>query len=53
MQPADAHQLFKELATVAAESDLQVVITTADFDLARAALPADSIRQAKPGASLW
>ncbi|WP_030348779.1 hypothetical protein [Streptomyces sp. NRRL S-1022] len=53
MQSADAHKLFKELATVAAESDLQVVITTADFDLARAALPADSIRQAEPGASLW
>ncbi|WP_030940609.1 MULTISPECIES: hypothetical protein [Streptomyces] len=53
MQSADAHKLFKELATVAAESDLQVVITTADFDLARAALPADSLRQAEPGASLW
>lgn len=53
MQSADAHKLFKELATVAAESELQVVLTTADFDLARAALPADSIRQAEPGASLW
>ncbi|MGW2827095.1 hypothetical protein ACWC24_39895 [Streptomyces sp. NPDC001443] len=53
MQSADAHKLFAELATVAAESDLQVVITTADFDLARAALPDDTIRQAEPGASLW
>ncbi|MFM9812909.1 hypothetical protein ACKI16_30910 [Streptomyces scabiei] len=53
MQPADARKLFAELATVAAESDLQVVITTADFDLARATLPADTIRQAEAGAALW
>ncbi|MGV9708551.1 hypothetical protein [Streptomyces sp. NPDC003483] len=53
MQSADARKLFAELATVAAESDLQVVITTADFDLASATLPADTIRQAEPGASLW
>jgi hypothetical protein len=53
MQSADARKLFTELATVAAESDLQVVITTADFDLAGATLPADTIRQAEAGASLW
>ncbi|MFE1836517.1 coiled-coil domain-containing protein [Streptomyces sviceus] len=53
MQSADARKLFAELATVAAESDLQVVITTADFDLARATLPADTIRQAEIGAALW
>lgn len=53
MQSADARKLFTELATVAAESDLQVVITTADFDLAVATLPADTIRQAEAGASLW
>ncbi|MDX3855752.1 hypothetical protein [Streptomyces sp. AK02-01A] len=53
MQSADARKLFGELATVAAESDLQVVITTADFDLARATLPDDTIRHADPGASLW
>lgn len=53
MQSADARKLFTELAAVAADSDLQVVITTADFDLAHATLPADSIRQAEAGAPLW
>ncbi|MFD0013635.1 hypothetical protein ACFWI0_25175 [[Kitasatospora] papulosa] len=53
MQSDDARKLFTELASVAAESDLQVVITTADFDLAQATLPAPTIRQAEVGASLW
>ncbi|MFF3263546.1 hypothetical protein ACFYWO_30760 [Streptomyces sp. NPDC002932] len=53
MQSDDARELFTELASVAAESDLQVVITTADFDLAQATLPAPTIRQAEVGASLW
>ncbi|MZD05856.1 hypothetical protein GTW43_12270 [Streptomyces sp. SID5785] len=53
MQSDDARKLFTELASVAAESDLQVVITTADFELAQATLPVQTIRQAEVGASLW
>ncbi|MFF8772413.1 hypothetical protein [Kitasatospora sp. NPDC015120] len=53
MQSDHAHQLFRELAKVAADSELQVLITTADFDLAHAALPEETIRQTAPGAALW
>lgn len=53
VQPADAEKLLKELAAVAAESGLQVVITTADFDLVQAALPDENVLKAKSGASLW
>lgn len=53
MQSADAHKLFRELAAVAADSELQVLLTTADFDLANATLPKDTIRQAAEGAPLW
>ncbi|MFJ5548570.1 hypothetical protein [Streptomyces sp. NPDC093225] len=53
MQSADAHKLFRELAAVAADNELQVLLTTADFDLANATLPKDTIRQAAEGAPLW
>ncbi|MFE6912190.1 ATP-binding protein [Streptomyces erythrochromogenes] len=53
MQSADAHKLFRELAAVAADSELQVLLTTADFELANASLPKDTIRQAAEGAPLW
>jgi hypothetical protein len=53
VQDLDAAALFAELAELAASDGIQVVITTADFDVSRAALPAECLIMAEEGAPLW
>ncbi|UOZ03504.1 ATP-binding protein [Amycolatopsis sp. WQ 127309] len=53
IQPADATIIFRELNRLAKAEGIQVLITTADFDLAAETLPADSVIAAKRGQPLW
>ncbi|MFJ1458679.1 hypothetical protein [Nocardia sp. N2S4-5] len=53
VQDLDAAALFTELAKLAASDQVQVLITTADFEVSRSALPADCLVMAEEGASLW
>ncbi|MFQ6198408.1 hypothetical protein [Streptomyces sp. NPDC000405] len=53
VQDLDAHTLLRELYFLAAESDLQVLITTADSALAHDVLRDDHILDAAAGKPLW
>ncbi|WP_405467120.1 hypothetical protein [Streptomyces canus] len=53
IQDVDFRLLLDELKTVAEANHLQVLVTTADFDLAHAALPSDSIIEVAVGKPLW
>ncbi|MDQ1045490.1 ATP-binding protein [Streptomyces sp. V4I2] len=53
VQDLDAHTLLRELFILAAESDLQVLITTADSALARDVLRDDHILEAADSKPLW
>ncbi|MEU6972784.1 hypothetical protein AB0A71_34735 [Kitasatospora aureofaciens] len=53
VQDLDALTLLKELAAVAEENELQIVVTTADSVLAHQVLPAHSIVEAADGSPLW
>ncbi|TKA04745.1 hypothetical protein [Actinacidiphila oryziradicis] len=53
VQDLDAHTLLRELAELARENRLQVVITTADPELAHDVLSGESIIEAKDGSPLW
>jgi uncharacterized Zn finger protein (UPF0148 family) len=53
VQDLDAAALFTELAELAASDHIQVLITTADFDVSQAALPAGCLLTAEEGAPLW
>ncbi|SCF66272.1 hypothetical protein [Streptomyces sp. Ncost-T10-10d] len=53
VQDLDALTLLKELAAVAEENELQIVVTTADPVLAHEVLPERSIIEAKDGHPLW
>jgi len=53
VQDFDAAVVFKELAELAASNHIQVLITTEDFNLSRAVLPADCLMAAEEGAPLW
>lgn len=53
IQDVDIHLLLEELNAVAEANQLQVLVTTADFDLAHDVLPSDSIIEAAEGKPLW
>jgi hypothetical protein len=53
IQDSDATVIFHELNRLATADGLQVLITTADFQLATKTLPAECVIAAKPGDSLW
>jgi len=53
VQDLDAAILFKELAKLATNDNIQVLITTADFKLSNDVLPRDSVVAAEEGAPLW
>ncbi|MFJ4001780.1 hypothetical protein [Streptomyces parvus] len=53
VQDLDAHTLLRELFILAAESNLQVLITTADSVLAHDVLRDDRILEAAAGKPLW
>ncbi|MFE1763885.1 hypothetical protein ACFW81_06660 [Streptomyces angustmyceticus] len=53
VQDLDAHTLLRELYFLATESDLQVLITTADSALAHDVLRDDHILEAAAGKPLW
>ncbi|QEN12933.1 hypothetical protein ACRDU6_09785 [Mycolicibacterium sp. ELW1] len=53
VQDLDATALFSELAQLATDNHIQVLITTADFDVSQAALPADYLIAADEGVPLW
>ncbi|MFD3937931.1 hypothetical protein ACFWSF_25435 [Streptomyces sp. NPDC058611] len=53
VQDLDAHTLLRELSALAAKSDLQVLITTADSALAHDVLAKDHIIEAAAGKPLW
>jgi len=53
VQDLDAAALFTELAELAADDHVQVLITTADFDVSQSALPAGCLVTAEEGAPLW
>ncbi|MFD8955778.1 ATP-binding protein [Streptomyces anulatus] len=53
IQDLDAHSLVTELAKLADENSLQVLITTADFTLANGVLPKDRIVEAAEGRPMW
>lgn len=53
VQDLDAAALFTELAELAASDHVQVLITTADFDVSQSALPAGCLVTAEEGAPLW
>ncbi|PKV94013.1 hypothetical protein ATK30_4879 [Amycolatopsis echigonensis] len=53
VQDLDAAALFTELAELAASDHVQVLITTADFDVSQSALPTGCMVTAEEGAPLW
>ncbi|SFT31434.1 hypothetical protein [Streptomyces sp. ok210] len=53
IQDLDIRSLLEELRALAKSNQLQVVITTADFDLAHEVLTDDSIIKAREGHPLW
>lgn len=53
IQDVDIHLLLEELNAVAEANQLQVLVTTADFDLAHDVLPSGSIIEAAEGKPLW
>lgn len=53
VQDLDIHRLLGELSALAAEHQLQVLITTRDFELAHAVLPEQNIIEAPEGKPLW
>ncbi|MGW1848863.1 hypothetical protein [Streptomyces sp. NPDC001966] len=53
IQDLDAHSLVTELAKLADENSLQVLITTADFTFANGVLPKDRIVEAAKGRPMW
>ncbi|MFD6658264.1 hypothetical protein [Streptomyces sp. NPDC058874] len=53
VQDLDAHKLVQELAALAEENNLQVLITTADPSLAHDVLGDDHIVEASEGRPLW
>ncbi|WP_457957275.1 hypothetical protein [Amycolatopsis sp. TRM77291] len=53
IQYADAAVIFRELNRLATAEGLQVLLTTADFQLAAETLPAECVIAAKPGEPLW
>lgn len=53
VQDLDIRRLLGELAKLASEKHLQVLITTRDFDLAHEVLAAENIIEARDGKPLW
>jgi ABC-type hemin transport system ATPase subunit len=53
IQDFDAAVVFRQLAQLATTDHAQVLITTSDFALSRAVLPAESVVAAEEGALLW
>ncbi|MEU0123348.1 hypothetical protein ABZ114_16945 [Streptomyces albidoflavus] len=53
VQDLDIRRLLGELAQLASENHLQVLITTRDFDLVHDVLPAENIIEARDGKPLW
>ncbi|MEV5472795.1 hypothetical protein AB0L66_10610 [Streptomyces sp. NPDC052207] len=53
VQDLDIRRLLGELAKLASENHLQVLITTRDFDLVHDVLPAENIIEARDGKPLW
>ncbi len=53
VQDLDATALFSELAQLSSDDHIQVLITTADFDVSQVALPAHCLITAEEGVPLW
>ncbi|MFI6309736.1 hypothetical protein ACIBEK_06290 [Nocardia fusca] len=53
IQNSDAAVIFRELNRLAVSEEVQVLITTADFDLVAATLPPERVIAAIPGDPLW
>ncbi|GAA4240236.1 hypothetical protein GCM10022254_64160 [Actinomadura meridiana] len=53
IQDVDIHLLLQELNAVAEANQLQVLVTTADFELAHDVLPAQNVIEAQDGKPLW